>query len=285
MKSIGKNKLAFFLLLHLGILFTSVGIYFFKATNNFVTGGVSGLSVLLARLVPVLSQATYMLIINFALILIGLIFLGKQCSILTVYASSLLSLLTLAFERFVPLDNPLTDLPFLELVWAVLLTGIGAALLFRCNASTGGTDIVALVLKKYTSLNVSQALLLTDFIISVSAFMVYGVQTGLLSLLGLFAKAFVIDDVLESINMCKAFTVITTESKAINEYITKNLGHSATSYDALGAYTGENRTVILTVCHRAEAAQLRRRIKEIDSHAFIIITNTSEIMGKGFGDK
>lgn len=115
--------------------------------------------------------------------------------------------------------------------------------------------------------------------------MVYGVQTGLLSLLGLFAKAFVIDDVLESINMCKAFTVITTEAKAINEYITKNLGHSATSYDALGAYTGENRTVILTVCRRAEAAQLRRRIKEIDSHAFIIITNTSEIMGKGFGDK
>lgn len=93
--------------------------------------------------------------------------------------------------------------------------------------------------------------------------MVYGVQTGLLSLLGLFAKAFVIDDVLESINMCKAFTVITTEAKAINEYITKNLGHSATSYDALGAYTGENRTVILTVCRRAEAGSSEEGLKKL----------------------
>lgn len=285
MKSNGKNKINFFFLFHFGILFSSVGIYFFKATNNFVTGGVSGLSVLLARLLPYLSQATYMLIINAALILIGLVFLGKQCSLLTIYASSLLSLLTLAFEHFIPLDAPITSLPFLELVWAVLLTGIGAALLFKCNASTGGTDIVALVLKKYTSLNVSQSLLITDFIISFSSFAVYGIQTGLLSLLGLFAKAFVIDGVLESVNMCKAFTIITTKPKAINEYITGTMKHSATTYEARGAYTEDNRTVILTVCHRPEAVHLRRKVKEIDSHAFIIITNTSEIMGKGFGNK
>lgn len=274
-----------FLTLHLGILLTSVEIYFFKAQNNFVTGGVSGISVLLATIFPSLSQATYMLIINIALIVVGIVFLGKQCSFLTVYASALLSIMTFVFEKTVPLNVPITPYPLLELFYSVILSGIGAAFLFKCNASTGGTDIVALVLKKYTSLNVSQSLLITDFIISLSTFMVFGVQTGLFSMLGLFAKAFVIDGVLESINMCKAFAVITTKPEKINEYITKVMNHSATAYDGYGAYTGDTRTVILTVCRRAEAAQLRRRIKEIDSHAFIIITNTSEIMGKGFGDK
>ena len=143
---------------------------------------------------------------------------------------------------------------------------------------------MALVLKKYTSLNVGQALLLSDFIIASSTFIIFDVKTGLFSLLGLFAKVFVVDDILDSINMCKSFTIITTKPDEIDAYIMTELKHGATTYKANGAYTGEERTVIITVCRRSEAIRLRKKVKEIDPHSFMIISKTSEIMGKGFRD-
>ena len=160
------DQIRYWSFINLGILLMSVGIYFFKTTNNFATGGVSGLSVILVGIYSGISQATYMMLINVFLLIVGVMILGKKCGILTIYCSLVLSLETWLFEHFIPLDSPLTVYPLLELVYAVLLTGIGSAIVFKCNASTGGTDIVALVLKKYTSLNVGQALLLSDFIIA-----------------------------------------------------------------------------------------------------------------------
>lgn len=278
------GNLKYWSFLNFGILLMAVGIYFFKATNNFATGGVSGISVILSKLLPAFSQAEYMMAINILLLIVGVVILGKRCGFLTIYSSIIMSAENWLFERFIPLDAPLTAYPLLELVYAVLLTGIGSAIVFKCNASTGGTDIVALILKKYTSLNVGQALLLSDFIIAASTFFVYDVKTGLFSLLGLFAKVFVVDDILDSINMCKSFTIITTKADEIDGFILKELHHGATSYRATGAYTGEGKTVIITVCRRSEALRLRKKVKEIDPHSFIIITKTSEIMGKGFRD-
>ena len=264
----------------------AVGIYFFKAPNGFATGGVSGIAIILARLPFSLTlgitQSLYMMIINVILLILGVLILGKKCGFMTIYCSVMLSAENMLFEHFFPLESPLTSQPILELVYAVLLTGIGSAILFKFKASSGGTDIVALILKKHSSLNVSQALLVTDFLIAASTLIVYNAEVGLYSLLGLFAKVFVIDDILDSINLCKAFTIITTKAREIEDFILKDLRHGATTYHAEGAFTGEEKEVIITVCKRSEALRLRRRVKEIDPHAFIIITKTSEIMGKGF---
>ena len=171
----------------------------------------------------------------------------------------------------------------LELIYAIFLTGIGSAILFRNKASSGGTDIAALILKKYTSLNVSQSLLVTDFLIATSTFFVYeDVTVGLYAMLGLFAKVFVVDDILDSMNMCKAFTIITTKPEEIDSFILNEMKHSATTYKAEGVYSHESKQIIITVCKRSEAHRLRKKVKEIDPGSFIIITKTSEIMGKGF---
>ncbi len=281
-KAIGHIR--YWSMLNFGILLMAVGIYFFKAPNGFATGGVSGISIILARIFPALSQATYMSIINILLLLLGVIILGRGCGALTIFCSVMLSLENLLLEILVPINAPLTEYPTLELVYAVLLTGIGSAIIFRCRASSGGTDIIALILKKYTSMNVGQALLVSDLVIASSTFFTHGVRAGLFSLLGLFAKVFVIDDILDSMNMCKSFTIVTTKARKIEEYIMHKMHHSATVYHAQGAYTGEDKEVILTVCRRSEAINLRRAINEIDPHAFIVITKTSEIMGKGFRD-
>ena len=270
----------------------AVGIYFFKAPNGFATGGVSGLSIILAKL-PIsakfnITQSVYMLVINVLLLILGVIMLGKKCGILTIYCSLLISIENMLFEKLLPIEmisgaSTLSGHTLLELIYAILLTGIGSAILFRNKASSGGTDIVALILKKYTSLNVSQSLLVTDLLIALSTFFVYSdVTVGLYAMLGLFAKVFVVDDILDSMNMCKAFTIITTKAAEIDSFILNEMKHSATTYKGEGVYTHEAKEIIITVCKRSEAHRLRKKVKQIDPGAFIIITKTSEIMGKGF---
>ncbi len=291
-KKEGLRGAKYWLFLNLGIFLMAVGIYFFKAPNGFATGGVSGLAIILHNIFPMFTQSVYMLVINVLLLIVGVFVLGKECGTMTIYCSLLLSIENWILETVFALEAPLTAYPLLELVYAVLLTGVGSAIIFKCHASSGGTDIVALVLKKYTSMNVGTALLFTDFAIAATTFINFNgengielaVQTGLFSMLGLFAKVFVVDDILDSINMCKSFTIITTKPEEIEKYILVDIHHGATVIKAEGAYTGDERSVIMTVCKRSEAIKIRRFVHDVDPHAFIIINKTSEIMGKGFRD-
>lgn len=275
------KKLRSLLTMHIGIILLSVGVYFFKIPNGFATGGVTGIGTLLGRLTP-LDPGMIILILNGALLLVGFIFLGKSTGIKTVYCSMAYSALIFVFERFIPLEAPLSDQPFLELVYAMLLTSIGSAMIFYANASSGGTDIVALILKKYVKIDVGKALLCVDFVIASSAFFVFDIKTGLFSLLGLFAKAFIVDSVIENLNTCKYFVVITSKPHDISEFIINELHHGVTSQVAIGEYTHSDRTMIHTVVKRIEAIRLREKIRAIDPDAFIIITTSSEILGRGF---
>jgi uncharacterized membrane-anchored protein YitT (DUF2179 family) len=285
-----KTKLKNFALMNLGILLTTVGVYFFKIPNGFSTGGVSGIAVVVAgfanqylpEIAPYLTSGNVLTVINVLLLIVGFIFLGKGFSIKTVYCSLLFSFGTFALEHLIPMSGPFTNQPFLELVYAILLTAIGSALLFMTESSSGGTDIVALILKKYTNLDIGKALLATDFVIALSAFWVFGMQTGLFSLLGLFAKAFLVDGVIESMNTCKYFTIVTSKPEEISRYITAGIHRGFTKIQGVGGYTGEQRTVLLTVCRRMEGVKLRKIVKQIDPGAFIIVSNSSEIIGKGF---
>ena len=258
-----------------------VGIYVFKFPNHFSFGGVTGIAVILEK-VGNFSASSYNFVINMLLLVVGFVFLGKDFGIKTVYVSVLNSVgLTLA-EQWFPMSAPLTNEPVLELIFAIALPSFSAAILFNIGASGGGTDIVAMIVRKYTSFNIGTALLLVDCLITLSCFFVYDVRIGLFSLCGLLAKSLVIDGVIENINLCKYFTIICEHPEPICEFITKNLNRSATVYKAEGAYTHGQRTVILTVMKRSQAVALRNFVKRNEPHAFITITNSSEIIGKGF---
>ncbi len=276
-----KNKLREFEFMSLGCVLLSFGVYFFKIPNGFATGGVTGVATILGKITP-LTPAAWIWILNLALLIIGFIFLGRQNGIKTVYCSMLYSAITYALQLALPIDKPLTDQPFMELFYAMLLTSIGSAMIFNSGATSGGTDIAAMILKKYTSVDVGKALLAVDFAVAASAFFVFDIKIGLFSLMGLFAKAFIVDSVIDSLNSCKYFIVITTKHDEISDYIIKTLHHGVTASTVTGEYTKEEKTMIHTVCKRIEAIKLRSRIKEIDPHAFIIITTSSEIIGRGF---
>lgn len=262
-------------------LIIAIGVYFFKFPNNFTFGGVTGLSVVLAKLTP-FTPATINLVINVILLILGFLFLGRKFAVNTVYASLLLSLSISSLEKFVPLQAPLTDQPMLELTFAVLLPAVGSALLFNMGASSGGTDIVAMILRKYSSLNIGKALFFTDILITLSAVFVFDIKTLLFSFLGLLTKSLVIDNVIESIHRFKYLNVICSKPDPICDYITQKLHRSATVCEANGAFSHEHKYLVLTVMKRSQAIQLRRYVRETEKNAFIIISSTSEIIGKGF---
>ena len=260
----------------------AVGIYFFKFPNNFSTGGVSALAMILTKLIPVMTAGQYMMIFNVLLLVIGLLIFGKTFAVQTVYCSMLLSVCTRVFEVVMPLDGPITDQTLLELVYAIGLTAIGSAIIFNEGASSGGTDVVAMILKKYTSLDIGKALLYSDIILAIASIWVFDMETGMFSILGLVMKAFVVDNVIDGINLSKCFTIITDKDKEICEFINKELHRGATVSECSGAFTGEDRKMILTVLKRGQAVALKRFINETDPHAFTMITNSSDILGKGF---
>lgn len=275
-----------FLLMTLGTVLVAIGVYFFKFPNNFSMGGVSGLAVILEpltiRAFPWLTASAYNGIINTLFLFLGFAMLNKGFGLKTVYCSFLYSGVVQVFQWICPMPGPLTDEKVLELFFAVIFPALGSAILFNIDASSGGTDIIAMILKKYTGLDVGRALLLSDVLIAAATFLIFDVETGLFSILGLVLKSVLVDSVIESLNRRKNFFIITSRPSVTSEYITHTLGRGATIWRGEGAYTHEEHWIILTALSRGQAVTLRRFLKEKDPSAFFIIANSSEIFGKGF---
>lgn len=267
----------------IGVWLIVIGVYFFKFPNNFSIGGVTGIAIILSSIIgDTISSGTLVLIINIILLIIGYLVLGKSFGNKTAYGSILMSLSIQLLEVVIPMNGPITNEPVLELAFAVIIPAVGAAILFNIGASSGGTDVIAVLLKKYTNLDIGRSLLLSDLLMTLASFLVFDIQTGLLSILGLFTKSTLVDSVIESMNLNKYFTIICENPKPICDYILNSLNRSATVYDAKGAFSDHEKKIILTVMKRGQAVHLRNYIKQFDPEAFIFITNTSEIIGRGF---
>ena len=271
-----------FLWMNVATLMISVGVYFFKFPNNFSMGGVSGLSILLGKVLPMLSASTYNSIINVLFLILGFLMLDRSFGFRTVYCSLLSAGMIQVFSLVWPLTEPLTDQLMLELFFAVILPAVGAAILFNIDASSGGTDIAAMILKKYTGLDVGTALLISDVAIAAAALFVFNPTAGLCSLLGLALKSVLVDSAIESLNRRKAFFVITSNPENVCDFVTHSLGRGATLWTAQGAYTHDIHYVVLTVLSRGQAVVLRRYLKEVEPHAFMIVANSNKLFGKGF---
>ena len=278
------EKAKVLLVMTAGSALVAVGVYFFKFPNHFSTGGVSGLSVLLGNLISseIITSSSMNTILNVIFLALGFLVLDKGFGFRTIYCTVLYTALVQVFEWLWPLSAPLTDQKMLELFFGIFLPSLGAAVLFNVSASTGGTDIIAMILKKYTGLDVGNALLLSDVLIAASALIVFDVETGLFSLLGLVLKSVMVDWVLGSLNRKKAFMVVTRNPESVCKFIIEGMNRSATIWDAKGAYTHHDEFVVLTVLSIHQSVLLRSYLRKTDPHAFILVTTSSEIFGKGF---
>lgn len=271
-----------FLLLNFGLILTAIGIAYFKAPNHFAFGGTSGISVLLASFFPGCNVGGYMWMVNAVLVVLGFVLLGRRFFGWTVYSSFALSFYVTLLQALYPMSAPFTDDMMLEMIFAVILPAVGSALVFEIGASTGGTDIVAMILKHYTELPIGKSLFFSDIAIVVIALFRFGPRTGLYCILGIIGKTFIVDGVIESCHRRKVCTIISSKSDEIVDFILHTLNRSATISDGTGAYLGTTYKVINSCLTRGEALRLRHFIHTCDPKAFITIINSTEIVGMGF---
>ncbi|MBQ5327556.1 MAG: YitT family protein [Oscillospiraceae bacterium] len=270
-----------YVLLTLASVLMIISTWLFKYPNNFTFGGITGLSIVLSRIFEV-PASTLNLVMNAVLLVIGVVVLGKGFAGKTFYVTILSTVGLSALDKIYPITTPLTDEPVIELLFAVAIPAVASAILFNMDASSGGTDIVAMLLKKYTTMEIGTAIFAVDIIITLSAFVAFDFATGLYSVTGLMAKTLIMDGAIENMNLCKYFTIITTNPKPICDFIHHELHRSATIYKAEGAYSHTEKNIVLVVLKRSQAVRLRRFIKDVEPTAFMMITNSSEIIGKGF---
>ena len=283
-----------YILITLGTVLIGAGIYFFKFPNHFTIGGVSSLAVLLAEVFGgAISESWIMSILNTFLLVVALIIFGKKFAIKTIYSSLLLNVVVVVLEYIAPMKNsdgvyvPLTSEPFLEMLLTIGAIAFGSAILFSQGASSGGTDIIAMIFKRFTNVNIGTALIISDaVIVAFSPFVFHGLENYmtifLCSVTGLLLKSFIVDNVMDGINLNRCFIIVTSHHVDVCEFIHTKLHRGATVSSCEGSFTHEEKKMIVTVLNRTQASILKSYLKQKDPEAFTIITNSSDIQGKGF---
>ena len=272
-----------YIIITIGTAIIAVGIYFFKFPNHFSVGGVSSLAVLLSELLNhTVSESLIMTIANAILLVVALIIFGKSFAIKTIYSTVLLSVLTLLFEEWFPLSAPITDQMFLELIMTIGGIAVGSAILFSQGASSGGTDVIAMIIKKFSNADIGTALLLSDAVMAIASGFIFDATICLYSIVGLVLKSFIVDNVIDGFNRNKYFVIVTNKEHDVCDYINNILHRGASISKCVGSFTGEEKSMISVVLNRTQAGLLKKFLKEVDPTAFTVITNSSDIIGKGF---
>ena len=258
--------LQFFAELNAGLILTAAAIVFFKTPNHFAFGGTSGLSVILSSFFPDLPVGAFMWIINIVLVLLGFIFLERRAIMWSVFASFALSGYVSLFEVIYPSNVSPTGDMWLDLCFAVILPALGSAIVFDIGASTGGTDILAMILKRHTTMEIGLCAAAGRYRHRLRAAVRRSTawRVGLYRVLGLFAKTLVVDKAIENIHLRKVCTVICKEPVKVETFIVKELNRTATLSRGYGAFSGECVTVIMSVLSRREVVKLRRYAREVD---------------------
>ena len=272
-----------YILLTFGVLLTAVGVYFFKFPNNFSTGGVSGLSLILGRVFPspVLTPSAFVFIINMALLVVGFIFLGRSFAFSTVYCSVVLSLAVNVMERFWPLDHPLTNQPLLELCFAVLLPAIGSAILFHLDASSGGTDIVAAwVRKKHPEASLVWLIFSLNAAVAVLSFFVYGCQFEpvILCLIYCYLSSSISDTILKGGKSAMKFEVVTRQPEELSRQLMQQLRHGVTVLQAEGMYSETPRSLLICVVNRHQVVRFQEILARFPD-TFACVSSVNETWG------
>ena len=277
-----KFNLKRFLMINVGLMIMTVGLYFFLMPSNLAVGGATGLAMILSYLIPSIPMGVILAVLNVILFITAFIVLGKEFGGYTVYASLALSGMIGLLELVIPMTEPFTDDLFINLIFGILITGVGMGIVFNQNASTGGTDIIAKIINKYTHMDLGKSLLASDFFITLFAGFVFGARLGMYALLGIVINSFVIDKMIAGFNVKINMLIISREFDSINNYIISDVNRGTTIYHATGGYSNEDKRIINTIVSRSEYIKIRDFVRTIDHKAFVSVSYVTEVEGEGF---
>lgn len=265
----------------IGFLIVAASVRFFFEPNSIAGGGVTGFAIIINKFFNHISVGSITFVLNAVLFVLAMIFVGGNFGIKTLYSSFGLSISLWIMDKYI-VCPPLTKNLLLATLFGTLISGVGMGICFNQNASTGGTDIIAKMMNKFLHMDIGKSLLLVDFVITLFAGFALGADLGMYSLLSVIIGGFVIDSVIEGLNVCKKVMVISNKNKEISDFIINELERGCTIFDGKGGYTGKDTYILYTVLSRKEFIKLRTFIQEADKNAFITISDAKEVLGEGF---
>jgi len=274
------KKILDYVLITVGVFILSLGLALFLIPHKIAAGGISGIGIILYYLFGINVGYT-IFVLNVILFVLAFRILGKSFGFKTIYATIAYSVIVGILSKILPSEGVTNDM-ILNVLFGCFLSGTGMALVFSREASTGGTDIIAMILRKLTNLDVSWGLLIVDFTITLFAGVFFGKDIGMYALLGVIVNTFTIDTVLEGVTTSIQVMIVSEEYEKIKERILKDVRRGATLLHGEGAYTGKERKIILTVLKRKEFVKLKSIVKEIDPDAFLLVSHVREVLGEGF---
>ncbi|OAA31424.1 hypothetical protein AT15_07975 [Kosmotoga arenicorallina S304] len=268
----------------IGSLITAVALVSFLIPNNVIAGGVSGLAIIFYRLFG-WWVGIQMLAYNAVLFVLAFMLLGVGFGVKSIYSAVILSVFIDALQHInipVFVASSVQDGGLLVAIYGGALAGIGMGMVLWRGASTGGTDIIAMILSKYLHLSTGIGLLLADTIITTMAIVVFGPLVAMYGIITIFTTSKTIDGILEGFGNTRTAFIITEKYEEVKSRILKDMERGVTLLNAVGGFTGKERPVLMVSLRRRELGMLRRIIKEEDPNIFMIVVNNAEVFGEGF---
>ena len=265
-----------FAIISVGTAIVAAAVFFFMLPSHVSVGSGAALAMVLSNFIP-LSVSTITLIMNVGLLIIGFILIGPEFGAKTVYCSILMPVIMGVFEKIFPNFQSITQDPLLDVICYILVVGIGLAILFSRNASSGGLDIVAKIMNKYLKMDLGQAMSASGIVVALSSALCYDSKTVVLSLLGTYFGGLVVDHFIFGINIKRRVCVISNQLEPIVNYVLHELHSGATLNEIIGAYDRTPKMEMVTIVDKNEYKKLMDYVWDIDPKAFVTVYSVSDM--------
>ena len=263
-------------MLTIGTVIVGMAVFFFMLPSQVPVGSAAALAMMLSTVIPLPVSAITM-IMNVGLLLIGFVLIGPEFGIKTVYCTVLLPVVIGVFEFLLPNFQSITQDPLLDMVSYILLVGVGLAILFPQNASSGGLDVVAKILNKYLHMEMGKAMATAGIAVALSSAVCYDSKTVVLSVLGTYFGGIVVDHFIFGFHIKRRVCVISSKLDQIVEFVLHELHSGATLNEIIGAYDNTPRREMITIVDKDEYKKLMDFIRKTDPKAFVTVYSVNEM--------
>ena len=270
------NSIKELAIITVGNVIVAAAVFFFMLPSHVSVGSGAALAMVLSNFIP-LSVSTITLIMNVGLLIIGFLLIGPEFGAKTVYCSILMPVVMGVFEKIFPNFQSITQDPLLDVICYILVVGVGLAILFSRNASSGGLDIVAKIMNKYLKMDLGKAMSTSGIVVALSSALCYDSKTVVLSLLGTYFGGMIVDHFIFGINIKRRVCVISDHLDPIVDYVLHDLHSGATLNEIIGAYDHTPRTEMIAIVDKNEYKQLMDYVRKVDPKAFVTVYSVSDM--------
>lgn len=273
---LNKRNIMDWLVITLGVTIVATAVFFFMMPLNITVGSGTAMAIVLSNFLP-LPVSIITMLLNIFLLIIGFLLIGREFGAKTVYCAILMPGILWVYEQLLPDFQSFTGDPLLDVICYILVVGVGLAVLFSRNASSGGLDIVAKLMNKYLRMDLGQAMAISGILVAASGAICFDMKTVVISILGTYFGGLVVDHFIFGLNLKRRVCIISPKLEEITEFVLHELHSGATINEIIGAYDRKPKREIITIVDKQEFKALMDYVKKVDPKAFITVYSVSEI--------